>query len=160
MTGIGSQQPGVHHHDPYEGLRKSEIDFLERLKAWILNTYGENTELPLKLEITNGVCRDRLTLSPDEVFCLKKKPKGNGKRKVEVHIMSENEAKQCAVDPYFPPPDWPDHESGSASKQSSASYAPSSSKVKSANPPTEPAVDPCCWWEWNGSDWVCVAYGN
>ena len=88
--------------------------------------------MPFKLEVTNGVARERLTLNPSthEVFMIKKKPQGYGRRKVEIDIMSEEEAKE-------------EIENGG----SSSTAAPA-------------VIDPCCWWEWNGAKWVCVGYGD
>jgi hypothetical protein len=116
-----------HTHDPYFGLSQEEIDFMNLLGAFV----KEKAPASFKVEVTNGVSFDRLTLDPaipDEVFMIRKKPKGNGKRKVEIDIMSEEEAKYEASKPDDP---------------QGAAFA-----------------DPCCWWVWDGVNWICVAYGN
>ena len=148
-------------HDPYEGLKRSERDFMTELRDWLRATYPGG--VPMSLEVTNGVCRERLTLDPDigEVFCLPKKPKGAGHRTVEAYIMPHAEAKECAVRPSFPEPGWPHSGATGETGAATTTRASGSYGAKETDSTTSsPFVDPCCWWEWNGSDWVCVAYGN
>ena len=128
--GDGAGQTAAQVHNPYEGLHPDEEIFLKALRDLIRDNF--TGRVPFKLEVTNGVARDRLTLNPnhDEVFMIKKKPHGSGKRQVPIDIMSEGDAK--------------DEINGGGS------YGPMAPSV----------IDPCCWWEWDGTDWVCVGYGD
>jgi len=105
---------------------------MERLRLFLTDDTVFPAGFPFKLEVTNGVARERLTLNPanDEVFMIRRKPPGAGRRQVPIDIMSEAEAKQ-------------EIESGG----SSTIGAPA-------------VMDPCCWWEWDGVKWVCVGYGD
>jgi hypothetical protein len=120
-------------HDPYENVAPEIVSVLEKLRELLPNRELFPNGVPFKLEVTSGVARERLTLNPneDEVFMIKKKPPGSGRRKVEIDIMSEDEAKEEIENP----------------GGSSSTGAPA-------------VIDPCCWWEWNGIKWVCVGYGD
>jgi len=97
----GASAP-LHSHDAYFGLSDDERGFMESLREWIKTTFPGGA--PFNIEVTNGVSRERLTLDPTtgEVFMVKKKPQGKGKRKVYIDIMPEDEAKYEAAKPDDP----------------------------------------------------------
>jgi hypothetical protein len=127
------------HHDPFEGLTPQQTTFLQAFEQWVFTNFPYNPDgtggPPITLEISNGMCTDRLGLNmaEHEVVLLKRRPVGIGRRAVGIEIMLEDEAQARAV---LPADGYP-----------------------VANP-VAVLADPCVVWKMTPAGLVCMGYGD